>query len=171
MGVIKKWWLRFLLLMSACVAVIIGSSIREEQFFTCVMGVDLLGATPAQCLWVIETMGPSEDLLLLVEEEWSLSAVLSYPTPETLALAQLLIDHGIDVNSPQRVNGVEIPTIHGAILSRELEAFNLLIKNGVDINQVYSGTEDNALQFAYRLQKKRESAELGKMIATLESMQ
>jgi|GEM_PF-2986192 len=171
MGVIKKWWLKSLLLISALVVTIIGSSIREEHFFTCVMGADFLGATPAQCLWVIEKMGPSEDLLLLVEEEWSLSAVLSYPTPEALALAQLLIDHGIDINSPQQINGVEIPTIHGAILSRELEAFNLLIRNGVDINQVYSVTEDNALQFAYRLQRKRASVELNKMIATLEAMQ
>ncbi len=171
MGVIKKWWLRFLLLISACVVVIVGSSIREEHFFTCVMGADLFGATPAQCLWVIETIGPSEDLLLLVEEEWSLSAVLSYPTPETLALAQLLIDHGIDVNSRQRADGTDIPAIHATIITGELEAFNLLIKNGVDINQVYSVTQDNALQFAHRIQEKRASVAREKMIVTMKTIQ
>ncbi|SON48550.1 putative Ankyrin repeat protein [Vibrio tapetis subsp. tapetis] len=160
------------LLMVVCFGLLItiGSSINEEHLMLCVMEVDLFGASPSQCLWVIEAFGPSKELLNTVKNDWTLVGILSFTSPEVLAMAQLFIDHGIDVNAPQIVLDRKLLPIHSSILSGELEAFNLLIENGADILLVGEVSHGNALQFAYLLQDINPVGVREEMIAVMEAL-
>ncbi len=111
-------------------------------------------------------LGP-EDIDSL-EREGGLEVVLNGNTERKYRIAELLIDNGLDVDSPNAYSDTRLTPLQSAVLYSDLERVRFLVEHGAAILEPNPTTGSNALELARRMAKNKPSPEAHDIVNYLE---
>lgn len=147
---------------------VIKLSISEERIMLCTLGSNILFLDDRSCYSYFSFFGISDELQQIVKEEYGISAILSANTKTRFNLADELINLGIDINSSNPADGLNIPPLHSTIVQDDLIAFDWLLTNGADAHITYHETGENAFEFLNNTYAKKPTANREKMLVFFE---
>ncbi|MDP2574418.1 hypothetical protein Q8W40_19660 [Vibrio penaeicida] len=146
------------------VTLIFKISVSEERLMLCTLGSDIALLDANHCYKYFSTFGISPELVEVVQDEYGISAILSAETEFRFLMAGQLIEAGVNVNTPNTTDSLNIPPIHSTILQDDLRGFNWLLDNGANLQATYTRTGENAYVFLNSIYTKNPTDNRKKMI-------